>query len=136
MMPVDRRQSAALPIQQGTRKNMLKSLSMKTMRSSPAKTAAHPFADKQKITKEVRRVNTTTISQRDAYKLMLKEYPDVMNIEQMCEILGISTKTGYRILREGKVCCIKVGRAYRIPKAHLFTYRSIGCAELQEAANA
>jgi excisionase family DNA binding protein len=115
---------------------MPKSLSMKTMRSSPAKTAAHPFADKQKITKEVRRVNTTTISQRDAYKLMLKEYPDVMNIEQMCEILGISTKTGYRILREGKVCCIKVGRAYRIPKAHLFTYLSIGCAELQEAANA
>ena len=109
---------------------------MKTMRSSPTKTAAHPFADKQKITKEVRRVNTTTISQREAYKLMLKEYPDVMNIEQMCEILGISTKTGYRILREGKVCCIKVGRAYRIPKAHLFTYLSIGCAERQEAANA
>ena len=75
-------------------------------------------------------MNTTTISQRDAYKLMLKEYPDVMNIEQMCEILGISTKTGYRILREGKVCCIKVGRAYHIPKAHLFTYLSIGCAEL------
>jgi len=33
---------------------------------------------------------------------MLKEYPDVMSIEQMCEILCISTKTGYRILREGK----------------------------------
>ena len=44
----------------------------------------------------------STISQRDAYKLMLKDYPDVMSIEQMCEILSISTKTGYRILREGK----------------------------------
>ena len=63
----------------------------------------------------------STISQRDAYKLMLKDYPDVMSIEQMCEILSISTKTGYRILREGKICCLKVGRAYRIPKAHLFT---------------
>ena len=41
---------------------------------------------------EVRRVNTaSTISQRDAYKLMLKDYPDVMSIEQMCEILSIST---------------------------------------------
>ena len=39
----------------------------------------------------------STISQRDAYKLMLKDYPDVMSIEQMCEILSISTKTGYRI---------------------------------------
>ena len=56
-------------------------------------------------------------------------YPDVMSIEQMCEILSISTKTGYRILREGKICCLKVGRAYRIPKAHLFTYLCIGCGE-------
>ena len=69
------------------------------------------------------------ISQRDAYKLMLKDYPDVMSIEQMCEILSISTKTGYRILREGKICCLKVGRAYRIPKAHLFTFLCIGCGE-------
>ena len=63
------------------------------------------------------------ISQKDAYKLMLKEYPDIMTVEQMCEVLGISTKTGYRLLRE------KVGRAYRIPKAHLFTYLCIGGEE-------
>lgn len=52
-----------------------------------------------------------------------------LKIEQMCEILSISTKTGYRILREGKICCLKVGRAYRIPKAHLFTFLCIGCGE-------
>jgi len=107
-------------------------LSSKTMGSSLCKvTAAYPFADKQKLNQtEVRRVNTaSTISQRDAYKLMLKDYPDVMSIEQMCEILSISTKTGYRILREGKILSLKVGRAYRIPKAHLFTYLCIGCGE-------
>ena len=64
-----------------------------------------------------------------AAEQMLKDYPDVMSIEQMCEILSISTKTGYRILREGKICCLKVGRAYRIPKAHLFTFLCIGCGE-------
>lgn len=68
----------------------------------------------------------TTISQRDAYKLMLKEYPDVMDITQMCQILDVSTKTGYRLIREGKIRCIKVGRAYRIPKAHILTYLCIG----------
>ena len=67
---------------------------------------------------------------QDAYKVMFREYPDVVTVEQMCEMLGgISTKTGYRILREGKICCLKVGRAYRIPKAHLFTYLCIGCGE-------
>ena len=68
----------------------------------------------------------TVISQREAYRLMLKDYPDVMNIEQMCEILSVSTKTGYKLLKDGKICCLKVGRAYRIPKAHLFTFLCIG----------
>ena len=27
-------------------------------------------------------------------KLMLKEYPDVMDIAQMCQILDVSTKNG------------------------------------------
>lgn len=70
--------------------------------------------------------NATYISQREAYKLMLKDYPDVLNIEQMCEILSVSTKTGYKIIKEGGICCLKVGRAYRIPKAHLFSYLCIG----------
>ena len=51
----------------------------------------------------------------------------IIYIAQMCQILDVSTKTGYRLIREGKICCIKVGRAYRIPKAHLFTYLCIGC---------
>ena len=78
---------------------------------------------------ELREREKKAVMKNDAYKLMLKDYPDVISIEQMCEILSISTKTGYRILREGKICCLKVGRAYRIPKAHLFTFLCIGCGE-------
>lgn len=81
------------------------------------------------VNREVRYMGKSNISQKDAYKLMLKEYPDIMTVEQMCEVLGISTKTGYRLLREKKICCLKVGRAYRIPKAHLFTYLCIGGEE-------
>ena len=43
------------------------------------------------------------LNPRDAHRVMLRDYPDVLNIDQMCEIL-------------------KVGRSYRIPKAHLLTY--------------
>ncbi len=68
----------------------------------------------------------STLSQREAYKLMLKEFPDVLNVEQMCIVLGVSKKTGYKILREGQVCSLKIGRVYRIPKAHLLTYLCIG----------
>ena len=63
-----------------------------------------------------------TLHPCDAYRIMLRDYPDVLNIEQMCEILGISTKTGYVLLKNGKVQHLRIGRFYRIPKAHLLTY--------------
>ena len=73
-------------------------------------------------------------NQRDAYRVMLRKYPDVMNIEQMCDALRISTKTGYRLLHEGKIPAMKIGRSYRIPKAHLFTYLQI-CGQHCRAEN-
>ena len=66
------------------------------------------------------------ISKRDAYRIMFKDYPDVLNIDKMCDILGISTKTGYQLLKSGKIQNLKVGRSYRIPKIHLMTYLGIG----------
>ena len=66
-----------------------------------------------------------SITMKDAYSVMLREYPDVMNIEQMSQALGVSTKTGYGLLKSGKVACLKVGRAYRIPKVHLLTYMKV-----------
>ena len=56
------------------------------------------------------------------YQTMLREYPDVMSAEQMSAALVISTKTGYKLLREGSICSLKIGKTYRIPKAHLFVY--------------
>jgi excisionase family DNA binding protein len=66
-----------------------------------------------------------SLTMKDAYSVMLREYPDVMNIEQMSQALGVSTKTGYGLLKSGKVACLKVGRAYRIPKVHLLTYMKV-----------
>ena len=54
---------------------------------------------------------------------MLKNYPDVLNVEQMCEILGgINIKTGYKILKEKKIESIKVGRAYLITKINVVDF--------------
>lgn len=54
---------------------------------------------------------------RKEYMNMLKNYPDVLKIKEMCNALGgISTKTGYKLLRENKIESIKVGRGYCITK--------------------
>ena len=68
----------------------------------------------------------STMSPCEVYKVMLKDYPDVLNIEQMCEALSVSTKTGYKLLKSGTIQSLKVGRSYRIPKAHLLAYLSVG----------
>lgn len=43
----------------------------------------------------------------------------------LCEALGVSTKTGYKLLKDGKIECLKIGRAYRIPKAYILRYLQI-----------
>ena len=63
---------------------------------------------------------------QDAYKMIFRDYPDVVTVEQMCEMLGgISTKTGYRLLKDGSIKSFAVGRRYRIPKLYIFEYLEI-----------
>ena len=61
----------------------------------------------------------------DVYRSVLKEYPDILTVEEMSKALGVSTKTGYKLIRENKIECMKVGRSYRIPKAHLLAYMRV-----------
>jgi excisionase family DNA binding protein len=52
-----------------------------------------------------------------------------MDIHEMCKALGISKKTGYQLLQDGSIGSLKIGRAYRIPKAHILAYLKIGCEQ-------
>ena len=65
------------------------------------------------------------ISGKEAYSVMLSDSPDIMNIEEMCSALSTSKKTGYKLLREGKIVSMKVGRTYRVPKVHVLSYLKI-----------
>jgi len=68
----------------------------------------------------------------DVYEVVLKEYPDILTVEEISKALGVSSKTSYQLLRENKIEHLKVGRAYRVPKAHLLSYLRLG---VQSAAN-
>lgn len=51
------------------------------------------------------------------------EYPDVVNVEQMCSMLGgIGKKTAYELLRNGEIRHIKLGKSFKIPKICVFEY--------------
>mgnify|MGYP003295202114 CR=1 FL=1 len=54
---------------------------------------------------------------------------DVMSTEETALALGVSTKTVYRLLRDNKISHIKMGRTYRVPKAHLFSFLCLVSSE-------
>lgn len=54
---------------------------------------------------------------------MFAEYPDVVDVEQLCKMLGgISRKLAYRLLASGELRCVRIGRSYRIPKLCVIEY--------------
>lgn len=60
------------------------------------------------------------------YEKMFSEYPDVVDVKTMCKMLGgISTKTGYKLLKENKIKFFKIGRAFYITKFHILSYLQI-----------
>lgn len=53
---------------------------------------------------------------------MFRGYPDVVTVEQLCQMLNIGRNSAYALVREGKIRSIRVGRSYRIPKRNVITY--------------
>ena len=53
---------------------------------------------------------------------MFQGHPDVLNLEEMSELLQISTKTGRRLLNNGEIRSFRIGRSYRIPKQPLISF--------------
>ena len=60
---------------------------------------------------------------QEYYKVMFTDYPDVVNVEQLCEMLGgPSSKSVYRLLKEGVIQSYWIGKRYRIPKVSVIEY--------------
>lgn len=60
---------------------------------------------------------------QEYYKVMFTDYPDVVNVEQLCEMLGgPSSKSVYRLLKEGAIQSYWIGKRYRIPKVSVIEY--------------
>lgn len=58
-----------------------------------------------------------------AYGELFKTYPDVVDVDTLCEMLGgISKKLAYRLLKDGSIVSLKIGRNYKIPKPYVTEY--------------
>ena len=53
---------------------------------------------------------------------MLLDYPDILSVEQVCEILQTSKRTVYNLIHSQKLTAKKIACHYRIHKNSLITY--------------
>ena len=70
------------------------------------------------------------ITHNEIYKVVFREYPDVMDAQQASKLLSVSKKTVYKLIRDGSLTALKVGREFRIPKVNIMRYVKIyGCVD-------
>ena len=54
---------------------------------------------------------------------MFEKYPDVVEVKELCQMLGgISKKLAYRLLANGEIFSVRVGRSQKIPKMGVIAY--------------
>jgi excisionase family DNA binding protein len=51
-----------------------------------------------------------------------KNYPDVLTVSEVSELLGVSTKLVYKLLKERAFPSIRIGREHKIAKINLIDY--------------
>ena len=59
---------------------------------------------------------------KENYELMFTEYPDIVNVPQLKEMLNIGMTLAYDLVRKKKIASLKVGREYKIPKRNVIEY--------------
>ena len=53
---------------------------------------------------------------------MLKEYPDVLTVEQVAQILNIGINAAYRLVNSQEIGYRKIGKSIRVPKVCVVDY--------------
>jgi len=53
---------------------------------------------------------------------MLDQYPDVLTVREVCNVLRVSKTTAYRLLKTGQLSSRRIGSALRISKESLIDF--------------
>ena len=59
---------------------------------------------------------------KENYDMMFTSYPDLVNIVELKEMLGIGVTLAYRLVKNNTIPAFKIGREYKIPKRNIISY--------------
>ncbi len=71
---------------------------------------------------------------RELYKMMFPDYPDIVTVAQLQQMLGVSRHLAYRLIEDGALQGIKIGNSYKIPKVSVINYVTDEKIEVKSSA--
>lgn len=69
-------------------------------------------------------MNNNTNQNEQTTMTMFSDYPDVVSVEQVTEMLHIGQVLAYKLLKDGTIKARKVGRRYIIAKKNVIEFLS------------
>lgn len=62
---------------------------------------------------------------------MFEKYPDIVGVDDVCDMLKIGKNKTYDLLRTNQIISKRIGKVYKIPKQSVIDYVLSSVAELQ-----
>ena len=59
---------------------------------------------------------------KELYQMMFPDYPDIVTVKQLREMLGVSRALAYKLIADGEIQAVKIGTSLKIPKASVINY--------------
>ena len=59
---------------------------------------------------------------KELYQMMFPEYPDIVTVSQLREMLGVSRDLAYKLIDYGYIPAVKLGKGFKIPKVNVINY--------------
>lgn len=59
---------------------------------------------------------------KELYAMMFPDYPDIVTIPQLQEMLGASRHKAYELVKDGEIAGVRIGKSYKIPKVNVINY--------------
>ena len=59
---------------------------------------------------------------KELYNMMVPDFPDIVTVTQLQEMLGVSRHLAYDLINDGSIRGLKIGNAFKIPKVNVIEY--------------
>ena len=59
---------------------------------------------------------------KELYQMMFPDYPDIVTVKQLRDMLGVSRALAYKLISDGEIQAVKIGTSLKIPKVIVINY--------------